>query len=360
MSSTMHHVSHQETPLPIYVGLLVHTATRSRTIVDKLFQLGISISYDCVLCLSADLANSVCKYYNEKKVVCPPHLKGQLFTTAAVDNIDYNPSSTTANGSFHGTGISLFQHPMDEKPGTSLSSVTIVRNSSKSIDPLPTFYTAIEPVSLSKRGVRLPPAVDQVKMTEIFAEAKTEENAWLESASNACLTEVCANQAISWAAYHAQYGRCQTKQKCSSTLLPLFEDSAHSPAMIKHAMSVVKNAVDYLNPGQAPVLVCDQPLFAIAKEIQWTWPDAFGEESFVIMLGGLHIEMTALKTLGLWLDGSGWTEAMAQSSVTTSGTADSYIHCSHVTRTRYAHQVTAVALHMLQRGVQYICQHQPY
>ena len=40
---------------------------------------------------------------------------------------------------------------------------------------------------------------------------------------------------------------------------------------------IVKNAVEYLNPDQAPVLVCDQPLFAIAKEIQWTWPDTFGE-----------------------------------------------------------------------------------
>ena len=110
----------------------------------------------------------MCKYYNEKKVVCPPHLKGQLFTTAAVDNIDYNPSSTTANGSFHGTGISLFQHPMDAKPGTSLGSVTIVRNSSKSFDPLPTFYTAIEPVSLPQTGVSLHAAVDQVKTTEIF------------------------------------------------------------------------------------------------------------------------------------------------------------------------------------------------
>ena len=58
---------------------------------------------------------------------------------------------------------------------------------------------------------------------------------------------------------------------------------------------IVKNAVEYLNPDQAPVLVCDQPLFAIAKEIQWTWPDTFGEIFFVIMLGELHIEMTALK-----------------------------------------------------------------
>ena len=38
-------------------------------------------------------------------------LKSGLFTTAAVDNIDYNPTLATAKESFHGTGISLIQHP---------------------------------------------------------------------------------------------------------------------------------------------------------------------------------------------------------------------------------------------------------
>ena len=67
------------------------------------------------------------------------------------------------------------------------------------------------------------------------------------------------------------------------------------------------------------------------------------------MLGGLHIEMTALKILGSWFDFSGWTEALAQASITTAGAEESYIHCSHVTWTRYSHQVTAVTLHMLQK-----------
>ena len=43
-------------------------------------------------------------------MLSPPQLKGGLFTTAAVDNIDHNSSSTSAHDSFHGTGISLFQH----------------------------------------------------------------------------------------------------------------------------------------------------------------------------------------------------------------------------------------------------------
>ena len=49
----------------------------------------VSISYDGVL---EDAA--VAKYV-EDEVVCPPDLRRGLFTTAAMDNIDHNPTATT-------------------------------------------------------------------------------------------------------------------------------------------------------------------------------------------------------------------------------------------------------------------------
>ena len=42
----------RETPLAIYVGLTVHAMTRKRGLVDRLFQLGLSISYDRVMVIS--------------------------------------------------------------------------------------------------------------------------------------------------------------------------------------------------------------------------------------------------------------------------------------------------------------------
>ena len=81
-------------------------------------------------------------------------------------------------------------------------------------------------------------------------------------------------QYTSWAAYHAsQQSTNDIQPKCSTALLPSFEDSAHSVAMIRHSMTICQNAVQYLNPGQVPVLACDQPLYALAKTIQWTWKD---------------------------------------------------------------------------------------
>ena len=40
-------------------------------------------------------------------------------------------------------------------------------------------------------------------------------------------------------------------------------------------MDIIKRAVEHLNPGQVPVLTVDQPLFAIAKIIQWNWPESY-------------------------------------------------------------------------------------
>ena len=39
----------------------------------------------------------------------PSQVRHGIFTVGALDNLDHNPSSTTANDAFHGTGISLFQ-----------------------------------------------------------------------------------------------------------------------------------------------------------------------------------------------------------------------------------------------------------
>ena len=67
-----------------------------------------SISYNRVLSVSTELGNKVIDQFKHDNAVCPPSLKVSSFTTAAIDNIDRNPSSNTATSSFHGTAILLF------------------------------------------------------------------------------------------------------------------------------------------------------------------------------------------------------------------------------------------------------------
>ena len=75
-------------------------------------------------------------------------------------------------------------------------------------------------------------------------------------------------------------------------------------------------------------------------------PEAFGEGKFLVMFGGLHIEMALWNTIGDFLEGSGWTAALTEAGVTSAGKAESFLKAS---RTRRAHQVTLIALAKLQR-----------
>lgn len=58
--TAVRHDPNREPPLPVYLGLLVHAETK-KTLVDKFYRLGMSISYDRVMQISADLGTySVC------------------------------------------------------------------------------------------------------------------------------------------------------------------------------------------------------------------------------------------------------------------------------------------------------------
>ena len=80
--------------------------------------------------------------------------------------------------------------------------------------------------------------------------------------------------------------------------------------------------------------------------MQWHWPEKYGEDNFVIMFGGLHIEMAALRSIGTLLQDSGWTGALVEAGITSSGTAESFLTASSITKTRQMHQITACSLYI--------------
>jgi len=173
---------------------------------------------------------------------------------------------------------------------------------------------------------------------------------WLSQVEEKYLQNISQDSNISWAAYHAsQQPVPSSSLPVTTAMLPLFNEDSKSVAMIRHSMDVIRQAVQKLNSVQVPVITLDQPLYATAKYIQWNWSDNYGEDCFVIILGGLHIEMAGLKVIGDWLEDSGWVEALVQAKVASAGIADSFIKVSHVTRTRHAHQVTASSLYILLR-----------
>ena len=211
--------------------------------------------------------------------------------------------------------------------------------SQRKIAQLSEVYTNVPPAVLQVKEPFAPALVGPLKPCVGTPEGTEKEYEWLNQLGELLGKETLEkDEYLSWAGFHASRQLPSTHTPAIISLLPMFLENAHFVAMIMHSMNVIKSAVQHIEPGETPVITLDQPLFAAAKQIQWNRPASHGENQFVIMLGGLHIEMAAFKVLGNWLDGSGWTSVIADDGATSTGVADSFIKASHLTRTRRAHE----------------------
>ena len=204
--NSTYHRHERETPLPIFVALKIHAITRSRNLIDTLFNLGICVSYDRLLQFTTDIGNGVCERFRIDGVVCPPKMRSSVFTSAAVDNIDYNPTSATAKDALHGTGISLIQHLATQSEGHDRGVVIINESSSnKSISPLPTSYTNVPPAALNTKEFTVPSVQGLVKPADFttFTKAKEDEVGWLKTVMEALHKEKLDEMEwVSWSAWH--------------------------------------------------------------------------------------------------------------------------------------------------------------
>ena len=87
-------------------------------------------------------------------LVCPKNIKPNVFTTAAIDNIDHSSTSSIAQKHLHGTSVSVFQGSTDK------SHLQIQNSLPKELDDcgsvpkeLPHFYTETQPLSKVKSDI---------------------------------------------------------------------------------------------------------------------------------------------------------------------------------------------------------------
>jgi hypothetical protein len=231
-----------------------------------------SISYDRLLSISTEITNSVIKRYEREGVICPSKLKEGLLTTAAVDNIDHNPSSTSSHDSFHGTAISLVQHPTMKEPGIdrAVDIIDPTKSSvSKKIAQLPSSYSQVPPMYLCPSDFYAPESKEQLTVDPQVMLNSSEpcpEQDWLDNTLQLLSKEnLEKDDFLSWAAYRTSKSMLSSHKPAIISLLPMFIENAHSVAMIAHSLKVIKAAVNQVNPTQIPVVAVDQPLFVLAK-----------------------------------------------------------------------------------------------
>ena len=136
-----------------------------------------------------------------------------------------------------------------------------------------------------------------------------ERNKWLNAINsvNEERVEDSIKARVSWSGYHSnQVSSIPVKSIC--TLLPLLHENINSMAVVGHTFNIIKQILLKSNPNQCPVITADQPVYALCKQVQWLYPDQYGGDKLVMMMGALHIEVAYLSTIGDWLEGSGWTD----------------------------------------------------
>ena len=82
-----HNKRERGTPVTMYVGLKLYSTVRSKTIIDHLFYLGISISYDRVLSITKSLYEVLRRNYVQHNIFLLTHLTKGCFVVLAKDNI---------------------------------------------------------------------------------------------------------------------------------------------------------------------------------------------------------------------------------------------------------------------------------
>ena len=307
------HSLDREPPLPLCVGMKIHTETRSKKIITQLYNLGFCLSYDRIIQLENQLATVVCKDFHDKKTVVPAQLQHGLFTTLVhliiwIIILQVQPPRVHFMAQ---ESISYFCKIRKYV----VKAITLHLPGVKKSHQLPDYYATVPAVALQTTKVLVPQQLTvSVSQENQLENAQLKENSWLVHASKLLENhEVKSGDTISWSAFHASL---QDKSEDLSTsltqLLPLFYEKTSTAAMIKHGTTALQRATEFFNPGQIPVMAFDVPLFALAKFVQWKWPEIHGESKFITIFGGLHIEMAMWKTNGDWiwmdyLEGSGWT-----------------------------------------------------
>ena len=174
-----------------------------------------------------------------------------------------------------------------------------------------------------------------------FNIAVSEEFSWLINFNLVMDTDTLPP---AWSGFHAAEKRGPRHPPGINTILPVLRDKVHTLNTQAHIMKQNIKWTEILNPGQTPVDVSDQPVYALTKKLQYLFPEEFA--NYFALFGQLHIEQALLIIHGLLIKGSGLHEILTQNKFSTIGLGAA-IDVNNIKRARYALQLSLCALFMM-------------
>ena len=223
------------------------------------------------------------------------------FTQWSADNVDHNVRSLDGKNTLHAMGI--------------VSSTTAVNGNNRSVQLEPVMRQKIKKVSdVTKNiGIQIIPYIapeksglSQIELKPIIQLQKPYTLPPDTSIDMLWHTSLFFHQTSrpSWSGFMTENSVGEYPGKSTVTILPIIDLDPTNMSCIYSALKFVEGQAKALNQ-ETQVLTFDQPLWLKATEIVTA-----KSMKIVLILGGFHLMMSFLGSIGMIMNGSGLSEAL--------------------------------------------------
>ena len=287
-------------PIMFGLGVEMDHVFGSKWLIDELFQLGFSVSYDEVKLFTQSVVQ-----HEDWHTLIPP--TDQTFTQWASDNADHNIRTLTGEGTFHGMGIIA----MYSKGEPTSVTKRIERKARVKADELVVgkgvpIKPFIGPQTAALSGLRFEPILTlqypSLTLPTFFYSNLLWQSAWIFNKAKL--------PTPNWSGFMQHIFNSQDGEpirKSDVLILPIIDLSPSDDTCIYSTLLYIEDQASRLNLPSACVTF-DQPLWQKAMEIV----TAKGMAKVVLRLGGFHLLMSACGSVFHMMKGSGIEEALEQ------------------------------------------------
>ena len=322
MKKGRHFVTSASTHCKFGVGLLAHQQMRSKSLIDVLHELGVSVNYARILHIETQLAQAVLSNSSDNNIFIPPKLcKGQFFCVC-VDNSNFSEDTPDGKNTLHATAMVVFQRKRTKDHETILEIDATMRTKSLPQESIPDTEILQCYIPKNAQPKCSGYTLDTTPSSDVTKKAEQNDLAW--SVGNSIIRSRLEQVKIpTWAPYNSQV-LSLTHQLTTVSMMPLLAAPAHEwSTMLTVLMQAQKITAVVMGENHKTVITFDLQLYEKAVKLQMhKAPDL---DHLVFRIGEMHTIMASLRALGASIDGSSFDEGWIEAGLYGSTTSDRFL-----------------------------------
>lgn len=335
------------TPKHYCLGMAVRHLTGSTRIIQMLNRFGHCASRVTI----ASLETSLAELQASRGRITPDEISNNTFVTVVADNIDFEESTLTGEGTTHHTNSIIIQSTGRNDPsGTEGNRPKFSKR--KFIADV----GEVEITSYAKRPRTGPVCTESVEAAvDVEGSESTDDTADRGKVTDIdilyfLLRSLDQNSELpNWTGFNTLLDRDRNLVQDKVAYLPVIPAS---PTHYDTLYTLLKRCLAILTELQIPsmVLVCDMAMYIKVQEIRWASresTDAAFYEKIVLRPGEFHTCMTFLAVLGKKYGTAGLKDLLIEARVIAVGSVNNVLSGKAYNRAVFAHKTLAEALQFL-------------